>query len=179
MTARLIVYACPNGPLAKQLDAYFAAALSKYGPNAAHDYMAHCTLTGFFHDLPETIGWYAEHLATALDQQRSTRPTPPIRVTDTLFNREFHGLLLDSPWVKQLSADFASRAAASPTRPDPLRLKDWLHLSLAYGFAPEQHERLAALARQLVDPIAPADWELRLYERQPDKRWILHAAWAL
>jgi ubiquitin-associated SH3 domain-containing protein len=179
MTAELILYACPNGPLAQQLDAYFAAALSNCGPNAAHDYMAHCTLTGFFHDLPETISWYAEHLATALDHQRATRPTPPIQITGTLFNSEFHGLLLDSPWVKQLSADFATRAAASPTRHDPLRLKDWLHLSLAYGFAPEQHECLAALARQMVDPFAQTDWELRLYQRHPDLSWTLHAAWAL
>jgi ubiquitin-associated SH3 domain-containing protein len=179
MTAKLIVYACPTGLLAQQLDAYFAAALSNCGPNAAHAYMAHCTLTGFFHDLPETIGWYAEHLTTALHQQRSTRPTPPIRITGTVFNNEFHGLLLDSPWVKQLSADFASRAAASPTRHDPLRLKAKLHLSLAYGFALEQHKCLADLAHELVDPLATVDWELRLYQHHHDASWTLHAAWAL
>ncbi len=141
--------------------------------------MAHCTLTGFFHDRAETIGWYAEHLAAALREHTATRPTHPIQVTETQFTNDFHGLLLDSPWVKQLSADFATRAAASATRSDTIRLKGWLHLSLAYGFAPEQHERLVALAQELIDPYAPTDWELRLYERQHDMNWTLHAAWAL
>ena len=77
-----------------------------------------------------------------------------------------------------LIADFA-RTAHSPTRRDTLRLKDWLHLSLAYAFAPEQHATLADLARALVDPWAPVSWELRFYERHEDRSWICHARWSL
>lgn len=178
-TVELIVYACPTGLLAEQLDAYFDAALARCGPNTAHAYMAHCTLTGFFHDQPAAVGWYTEHLAAALRDHQATRPTPAVRVVGTRFSTKFHGLLLDSPWIKQLSADFARRASASPTRSDAIRLKDWLHLSLAYGFAPEHHQQLVALADQLVDPSAAVAWELRLYERLSNATWKLHGFWVL
>ena len=74
--------------------------------------------------------------------------------------------------------DFA-RSVHSPTRRDTLRLKDWLHLSLAYAFPPEQHESLAKLARELVDMRAPVAWELSFYERDLEGAWIAHADWPL
>ena len=44
-----IVYACPVGTLAGQLDLFFARSRAECGENAAHAYPPHCTLTGFFH----------------------------------------------------------------------------------------------------------------------------------
>jgi hypothetical protein len=176
--AGIIVYACPLGPLAAQLDRYFAAARDACGPNTAHEYMPHVTLTGFFQDAPEALPSYAAALEAARERAAATRPEEPLEVTGMALNVEFHGLLLEGAWLKRLVADFAA-SAGSPPRREAIRLKEWLHLSLAYGFPPEQHGRLAELARALVDPRSPAAWELRLYQSHGDGRWTCHAAWPL
>src|SRR5262245_25650325 len=173
-----IVYACPRGELADQLARYFAASQELVGPNAAHEYMPHCTLTGFFHDDPAAVEIYCTALEAALYRARPQQPQAALTILGMELNEQFHGLLLDSPWLKTLIADFA-RSAHSPTLRDALRLKDWLHLSLAYTFLPEQHEPLAKLARELVDLRAPAAWELSFYERGAEGMWIAHAGWPL
>lgn len=174
----LIVYACPTGALADQLALYYERSLAQCGPNTAHRYMPHVTLTGFFHDVEASAPFYAARLAVALADLQLA-PDPPLAVVGVEMNPEFHGLLIESAWAKQVTARFAELAHASPTRRDALRVKDWLHLSLAYGFDPEQHDALAALARELIDPSASAGWELRLYERRPGDAWVLHAGWGL
>lgn len=57
--------------------------------------------------------------------------------------------------------------------------KEWLHLSFAYGFPPAQNEALQQLAREIIDPHAPVQWELRFYERPADQRWTCHGRWGL
>ena len=170
---QLIVYACPVGELADQLDAYFAQSRVACGPNAAHHYMPHCTLTGFFEDTTSRIPAYAAGLVRSLQQHQRSHPHPPIVVTSLTFREHWHGLELSADWLRQLIADFAT-AATSPTQPSPLRLKDWLHVSLAYGFAAEHREGLQHLAEHLINPQSSVDWELRLYERHADGTWTCH-----
>src|ERR1700712_3050999 len=134
----LIVYVCPLGALAEQLDRYYAQSKALCGPNAAHSYMAHCTLTGFFHDDADAIPIYVDALDAALRRARPEQPMPALEIGSMELGVEFHGLLLKGQWLQALIADFA-RTVESPTRRDALRLKDWLHLSLAYAFPPEQH----------------------------------------
>ncbi len=174
--AELIVYACPLGPLAEQLDAYLARALRDVGRNAAHGYMPHCTLTGFFHDDDASIPHYRAALAQALTSAES-HGAREIRIDGLHLSETFHYLKLESAWLIGLVQAFAD-LAQSPTRRDSLRLKDWLHVSLAYQFLTEQHEPLAALAREMVDPCAPVAWALRLYERSA-AGWVMHGNWAL
>jgi ubiquitin-associated SH3 domain-containing protein len=174
----LIIYACPLGPLADQLEAYFAQSKAECGPNKAHDYMPHVTLTGFFHDVAASIPVYASALYAALSKARFEPPASAITVTGLVLREGFHYLDICAPWVQALVADFACHVR-SATRTDALRLKDGLHLSLAYGFAPERGERLAQLAQELVDPFATARWELRLYERSEANQWSLHGCWRL
>jgi ubiquitin-associated SH3 domain-containing protein len=95
-----------------------------------------------------------------------------------LFEPTFHGLDLHAPWLKALVVDFARRAD-SPTRVDAIRLKDWLHLSFAYHFPPEQHHALEQIAQETIDPAAPVGWDLRFYERDESGAWICHAKWPL
>jgi hypothetical protein len=173
-----IVYACPLGDLADQIERYYAASLAACGANAAHSYMAHCSMTGFFRDDRATVDTYIEALDAAVRRAWPTRPLPALSITGITLGPEFHGLLLSSPWLQTLIADFA-RTACSSTRRDALRLKDWLHLSLAYAFPPDQHATLVALARDLVDISAPVSWELRFYERHADGDWTCHARWPL
>ncbi len=178
MPREFIVYACPIGPLAQRIDGFYERTLRKVGHNRAHDYMAHCTLTGFFHDEVEAIPSYVNALDEALARARSTQPTPVVRILGVELQENFHGLLLDSPWLKALTADFAA-AVDSPSRRDDLRLKDWLHLSLAYDFPPEQGPKLARIAKEMIDIHLPVHWDLRFYERHVKDGWISHVVWPL
>lgn len=176
--AKLIVYAYPTGELERQVTAFYTASRERFGPNSAHAYPPHITLTGFFHDEAAAVPLYIRALAAARAAALSPMPRRAVTITELLLADEFHGLLVDSLWLEELTADFAARVD-SPTLREPLRLKRDLHLSLSYGFRPEDGPGLAALARALVDPAAPAGWELRLYERLPAGDWAVHAAWSL
>ena len=177
-TAELILYACPRGALADQVDAYMRRAAQRFGRNAAHAFPPHITLTGFFHDIAEAVPHYVECCAEVIDHPVEAL-SPKINVVGSLFRPDFHGLLIESSWAQQVVAEFATRATASRTRTDDIRPKDRLHLSLAYEFAAEDHEGLKALATELVDPRADVAWEVRLYERRPARQWKQHAAWVI
>jgi ubiquitin-associated SH3 domain-containing protein len=173
----LIVYACPSGELAQQLEDYFEQSQRLVGKNTAHSYMPHCTLTGFFHDIETAIPLYLQ----ALDQtfiQAQPYPHPVVTITQMTFRSDWHGLELQSDWLQQRMTDFA-KLAQSPTRSEDLRLKIWLHLSLAYEFQSEQADELAQLARQLINPKASVEWEVRFYQRYPDRTWSCHQSWLL
>lgn len=177
MTREFIVYACPLGPLAACIDRYFVASSEQVGPNAAHRYPPHITLTGFFRDEVAALPIYLRALEWALARALPHRPAVPFHISELLLGQEFHGLLIESPWAEALTADFKT-AAQSTSRSDELRLKRNLHLSLAYGFAAEQHSALASLAAQHIDVAAAVDWELRFYERS-DTQWHCHGNWPL
>ncbi len=174
----LIVYACPIGDLAKQIELYFELSRYHVGLNPAHAYMPHCSLTGFFHDHFEVIPFYISILNQVLIQARSTQPDPVIQIQELILWPEFHGLALQSDWIKQVIIEFA-RQAPSATRRDDLRPKDWLHLSLAYEFGPDQAELLTQLAQAQIDLQQPVGWELRFYERHRKNQWTCHACWPL
>lgn len=176
--SQLILYACPTGELADQLDGYFTLSRTRYGENAAHHYMPHCTLTGFFHDVPSTISFYTEQLDVLLSAMRSTEPQPVISMTGISFNPNFHGIELESPWLRELVERFIQRSA-TPSRTEPIRKKDWLHLSLAYEFPAEQQTPLKTLAEAMIHLDAAVSWQLRFYERHPDQSWTCHKEWAL
>jgi hypothetical protein len=172
------VYACPSGPLAGQLDTYFAASRARFGPNLAHAYPPHITLTGFFHDDLAALPTYLGALGAAHAVALANPPVAPVAVTELATSADFHGLLISSPWLEALTADFALRAPSSSRR-DALRLKNRLHLSLAYGFRREDGPGLAVLARSLVDINASVHWRLRLYERLAGGAWQIHGEWGL
>ena len=199
---QFIVYACPIGALAEQIDRFFEKSLVLCGANAAHRYMPHCTLTGFFHDIESSVPRYVEALDNALAYAQANYPEQPIQIKTLSFRDDWHGLELEADWLKALVADFA-RHADSPTRPDPLRLKSWLHLSLAYEFEPSQTVQLTHLAQTHIDIAADVGWELRYYQRIKVKdlqnspnvevtetrttngmtygsdRWICHRVWRI
>jgi ubiquitin-associated SH3 domain-containing protein len=114
----------------------------------------------------------------ALARQATVRPLPVMTVTGLTLTEQFHGLELESPWLKEVTAVFA-QTAYSPTRTEPIRPKEWLHLSLAYGFPLLQHFLLAQMAREVVDAQTAVSWELRFYERHPNHTWTCHQQWLL
>ena len=171
----LIVYACPLGELGDRLETYFHRVRQKCGPNSAHHYMPHCTLTGFFHDRGHSIPLYIEALDRAVSST-SQLSSLDIAVTGVTFKPDFHYLTVESTWLELLMQEFA-RQATSPTRLDALRLKDGFHLSLAYGFAPNWHHRLQAITAETLDWQAQMEWQIRFYEREKGNRWLCYRSW--
>lgn len=174
----LIVYACPTGELAQQISTYQIRSKREIGPNSAHAYMPHCTLTGFFHDQPDSLPIYIQTLEESYQALRSIQPQPIFQIPQILFRPDFHGLILESEWIKQMIRTFAQRVD-SPTRSDDLRLKQRLHLSLAYHFTEDQHQPLIRLAEESVDTHAPVGWDLCFYERHEEGTWTCHRSWTL
>lgn len=170
---KFIMYACPVGELATQLETYFDKSRMMCGPNSAHNYMPHCTLTGFFEDKLAAAANYGQRLERSYKRLKRSQPTPVVTVKDLCFRPDWYGLELEADWLKKVIVDFAC-TATSPTRSSPLRPKDWLHLSLAYDFQEKHREDLEALAIDLVDPQAPVGWDLRFYQRNPDNSWLCH-----
>jgi ubiquitin-associated SH3 domain-containing protein len=178
MVTKFILYACPTGQLADQIDTYFETAKTNYSWNPALDYMPHCSLTGFFHDKAAAAQHYTLALEHILERMRSSQPDPVMQVTGMIFNSDFHGLTLQSSWLADLTKAFAATTCLEMRR-EAIRIKEWLHLSLAYQFKPEEHNALEALARQLVNPKAAVGWELRFYQRRDENQWTCHGCWPL
>lgn len=167
----LIVYACPVGELNDQIEAYFRKSREVCGANSAHNYMPHCSLTGFFKDSETAISSHVEILDRLLKLSEIS-----IKITGMTFKEHWHGLEIDAPKLKTIIADCIakSREIADPKN---LRSKDWLHLSFAYDFEPEQCERLKQIALDSIDIDAPVQWEIRFYQRHGDGSWTCHRAW--
>ncbi len=83
-------------------------------------------------------------------------------IQQLIFRTDWHRLALEADWLKQLAADFSVQAK-SPTRLEPIYLRDWLHLSLTYTFNPNCESELAQLATHSIDLSSPVSWELRFY----------------
>ncbi|MBX3086809.1 MAG: hypothetical protein KF716_34570 [Anaerolineae bacterium] len=174
--SRLIVYACPTGDLAAQLDAYFAQTRARLGENTAHQYPPHISLTGFFHDQPAAIPDYIPALDHALAAVRQLQPSAVITMARLNLSDEFHGIEIESAWLKQVIDAFIT-FAPSATRRDAIRKKDWLHLSLAYQFPTAQAQALRTFAQSYVRLDTAVAWQLRFYEQHPDKLWTCHRTW--
>jgi ubiquitin-associated SH3 domain-containing protein len=178
MVTQFILYACPTGQLADQIDAYFEKVKTDYSWNPALNYMPHCSLTGFFHDHTTAAQHYTLVLDDILARMRPLQPDPLMQVTGMIFRSDFHGFTLQSSWLSHLSETF-SAATCSETRHDAIRVKEWLHLSLAYQFKSHEHEALKAMALRQINPGAPVGWDLRFYQRHEESQWTCHGCWSL
>ena len=169
---QFIIYACPVGELNTQIETYFIKSRELYGANSAHKYMPHCTLTGFFTEDFNLIPFYLQALDAAYSSAKNNSLN--VAIAKLHFAKDWHGLELQAQGLKQLVCNFAY---SDLTPPEKLRLKDWLHLSLAYGFNPEYREQLQNLAIETIDLQAKVNWELRFYQKNSDWTWQCLKAW--
>ena len=170
---QFIIYACPVGELNTQIETYFIKSRELCGVNSAHKYMPHCTLTGFFSEDVNAIADYIQALDIAYNSAKN-KYSLDVAIAKLHLAKDWHGLELQAEGLKQLIRNFAT---SNPTRQEKLRLKDWLHLSLAYGFNPEHKEQLQNLAREMIDLQADVNWELRFYQKNPDWTWQCLKSW--
>ena len=127
-------------------------------------------MTGFFQRTRDRIAEVAVEVQTLVDRHG---PIPATAVADSRLTSgpEWVGLELHSPWLQALTADF-ERSHRLLDGEDPIRPKDWLHLSLAYGR--EDLDPHRALAEQLFAPIPTGGWEVALWQRLADGSWRRH-----
>ena len=161
----LIIYATPTGELAELCNRYFERA-AVIGATTAQDYPPHCTLTGFFR-------WHATRRVEVVDivnRAISASGHPPqdsVNVVRLGDHDGWVGLELDSTWLRDWTASLAEQLQPGPDE-DALRLKEWLHLSLAYGV--EDLDAYREAAAELIDTSTEGGWELGLWERR-DSDW--------
>lgn len=178
VSSQFIVYACPGGVLEEQIKAFYEKSLEICGENAAHNYMPHCSLTGFFEDDEAAISLYVNALSQIYNTAKAVGLPLKIQVSELNFKPNWYGLELEEQGIKKLIFTF-SKIAQSPSRPEELRLKNWLHLSLAYEFTEQQSDTLKELAQTMINPHAAACWDLRFYQKHPNGSWTCHQAWKL
>ena len=169
---QLILYACPIGAFAEQVEAYFELAQQRCGKNKAHAYMPHCTLTNFFEDERSAIANHITVLGDTLATHRQYIPSSPIHIGELLLKKKWHGFALQADWLNAVVKGFVASVNAS--RQEEIGVQDWLHLSLAYGFPLAQGEALKELATEMINPDAAVSWALRLYEKTGEGKWICH-----
>jgi hypothetical protein len=171
----LIVYAHPIGELAAQLEQYFETSRERFGANAAHKHPVHCSLTGFFHDDIASVPIYIDALRSTLADHHDRSGSDLVPSVDQLrLEGDWFGLELSSAPLVVMMETFAAR---QPTlaRIDELRVKTWLHVSIAYEFNSEHAVELAALAQTTINAGSQVDdWHLGLWERSPGNQWHCH-----
>lgn len=175
---KFIIYACPIGELNSLLETYLAKSHQLCGANTAHKYMPHCTLTGFFTTGFQSVPLYIEALNQAYIEAKYQNLSLDLKIIKLTFNDKWHGLELQADGLKQLMLNFAVLDNSAKQK-EKLRLKDWLHLSLAYDFNPEDSDKLQDLAREIIDLQADVSWELRFYQKNIDWSWNCLKSWGL
>ncbi len=175
---KFIIYACPTGELCQQIEAYYQTSQASCGQNSAHQYMPHCSLTGFFEAPISNLSIYLQALHQTHEQMKGHNIPLSVQILGMSFQPKWQGLELKAAHLKQLIADFIQTVEQSDAEVK-IRPKDWLHLSLAYGFKPEHEETLKQLAQKAINPDIPTEWELRFYQRHPNWTWTCHSSWLL
>ena len=175
---QFIVYACPVGELNHQIENYLHRSRELYRENKAHKYMPHCTLTGFFTAKLDSIPIYIQALDKAYVEAKNTNLSLNVKIKRLAFNKNWHGLELQADSLKMLITNFAQTKTLLNYQ-EKLRLKDWLHLSLAYDFNPAYEAELKKLAMVMIDIKANVNWELRFYQKNPDWSWKCLQSWQI
>ncbi|MCH7788553.1 MAG: hypothetical protein IH940_03835 [Acidobacteria bacterium] len=175
MTSReLILYATPTGALAAACEQYFAA-VDDVGATTAQAYPPHCTLTGFFHRSESRATQVIADL-TAEICQAGRPPSGLVRIAGLRAIDGWVGLTLESPWLIELTESVITGQELA-AGDDPLRPKDWLHLSLAYEV--DDTAPYLALADHIVgteagDDLGNFSWEVAIWERIEPGRFLRH-----
>jgi ubiquitin-associated SH3 domain-containing protein len=166
----LILYATPAGPLAAAVDRYYETVDAALTSTTAQTYPPHCTLTGFFRRDDDGARSAVEEIGRALTDAGPV-PDGAVEVVSLTATDEWVGLELRSPWLRRLTDRIVAAHQTEPGE-EALRVKDRLHLSLAYGI--DDLGPHADLAAATVDPASPVSWEVALWERRGDGSWLRH-----
>ncbi|XP_033747636.1 protein UBASH3A homolog [Pecten maximus] len=157
-----ILYLCPQGALQKEVVEFAEKSLNSCGWNGSHAYFPHITLCPFF-----TVEDSKVHDVTCAVLKMATklRQTPGKMKLDFFSQINFIGLFVQEDFYKFLS-DITNQVGEELNRTgikfEPH--KKQLHMTLAYQYQTEQHDKLLAMARD-INLDTNVRWEFRLYSR--------------
>jgi hypothetical protein len=172
--SKFAIFVCPTGALAEQIEKF----LNQGGGSVAHRSVPGCTLIDGFEEQDSAAPIYTQSLDRAYKRGLKSRPSPAVVLDGLVTQPDGCRLAITAPWLKQVMVNFAC-TVKSPTRKMPLRIQEDLGLPLAQGFAPAQMAAVAAQAQESIHWQAPTHWEMRFYQRSPERGWICHQSWDL
>ncbi|RUS14644.1 hypothetical protein BC937DRAFT_93514 [Endogone sp. FLAS-F59071] len=173
----LIVYLEPSpaSSFYKSLSTFLATSLTRFGPNGAHHYHPHCSMTGYFKVAPGgdddlDLTSAKATLIGILDEQISARlPMPPPAIAGIISYKP--GVLLvglEAPEVYHAVVKKFAEASAETTE-DHVREKRIDHISLAYGdlndgVVEEMEQEARELLKREEEEAGVLEWDVVLYE---------------
>ncbi|XP_029660286.1 protein UBASH3A homolog [Formica exsecta] len=155
-----VLYACPTGSLAEQLELFWSES-KDLGWNGAHSFIPHITLISFF-DAPDEC---TEELVNALENVVRQDGLHEHIELETYVSPNFMGLFVkdvNAEGLKNIAVRYANKINALGITAEP-QIKS-LHLTLAYQFPSNLFQSLRSMVEKLR-PNTSANWELRLYSR--------------
>ncbi|XP_071959698.1 ubiquitin-associated and SH3 domain-containing protein B-like [Antedon mediterranea] len=164
-TAReFIMYACPVGPFAEELETFWDKSLIEVGRNGAHSLLPHVTLCSFFTCDDSLVAQVTHAFQLAIDRWKNEAPDQI--AVEYFAAANFIGLFIEeenAEYMRRVAQDFSVEAlniAGIKLEPH----KKQLHLTLAYQFHQSHLEKLEQLTKE-INVNKSARWELRLYSR--------------
>ena len=149
---RLILYACPTGPLHQELETYFMYVEQQFGPNGAHKYPPHVTLTSFF-SVPDKrqVGAIAAELRTAF----RGKPAPSFFMRDVVLRGTRSPgrtvkIAMVCPWIEAPMLEFRAKVAHMVHSQVSVKPSQSHHLSLAYSYRVSDHDTIVSSVRDRI-----------------------------
>ncbi|XP_033119264.1 protein UBASH3A homolog [Anneissia japonica] len=164
MPREFIMYACPVGPFAEELEAFWEQSLKEVGHNGAHGLLPHVTLCSFFSCDDSLVAEVTHAFQLAIDRWKNEAPDQI--AVEYFAAANFIGLFIEeknAEYMRRVAQDFSVEAlniAGIKLEPH----KKQLHLTLAYQFHQSHLEKLEKLSKE-INLNKSARWELRLYSR--------------
>ncbi|XP_014487824.1 PREDICTED: protein UBASH3A homolog isoform X2 [Dinoponera quadriceps] len=155
-----VLYACPIGPLAKQLELFWSES-KELGWNGAHNFIPHITLVPSF-NAPDK---FTEELANVLEDVAYQDRLHEHIELETYVSPNFMGFFVkdvNAEWLRNIAVCYVNKLATLGVTAEPQVTS--LHLTLAYQFPSSLFPSLRSTVEKL-SPNTPANWELRLYSR--------------
>lgn len=159
-----ILYLCPNGKLQDELNKFWEKSMSQCGWNGAHSYFPHITMCPFFAAEDKDVGFLSE---TFLKLENKLRQAPDALKLDFFSQMNFIGLFVKEgmyDFLQDCVSIFCRELSKQGIKLEPH--KKQLHLTLAYQYPQEQHDKLLKYAKE-IDLTVDVRWDLRLYSRDP------------